>query len=429
MKTIILLIFLVPGTIQLSMAQESHIYPKTNFYHRQIEVPIDHENKEQGTFLLFYELSKNFDYSRPTIFYIQDSQQGAQPGSLDQLVQQGRFDTTFNYVRHEPRGRQYSYIDMNNEDGSTDWKKVYRLMSSRQHVEDIEMVRRDLFKDHPEAKVYMWGRSGGAYLVQEYLVKHTDTIDRAFIRNTPNPTIMANLGNPESRVLINNLNAIDTTLHSKLKAVLDRETVPRLNLLWLLLQIPYGNENPAEKQAALVSELYAGNMTLYNQYLQNKRNDYSELSKRMNAIRKQMGPGLLVRPIECDSYLLGPKPAWIDPVYSCLRDLSRPIIELVETKKVAPPVYPALEDYRAIKTEVFCLMSKRDHMSPYRIGIELGKYIKNYQLFIADDNHLLTLHAECYPALRSAFFKYGTNSKGLQQEMQDIKCVSWQPEQ
>lgn len=146
-------------------------------------------------------------------------------------------------------------------------------------------------------------------------------------------------------------------------------------------------------------------------------------------MEKELGAGWWLRALECDGcYILGPAPGYIDPLYYCLRELSSQYIKLVEEKRVPPPVYPSLDKYKEIESEVFCLMGKDDHVSPYQIGIELGNYIKNYELFITDDNHLLNKHKDCYPLLRNAFFKYGLGSQELQGVKKCPDCKEWGPE-
>ena len=142
-----------------------------------------------------------------------------------------------------------------------------------------------------------------------------------------------------------------------------------------------------------------------------------------------MGAGIYLRAIECDGlYLLGPEPDYIDPLYYCFRDLSSSVFRLIEEKRVPPPTYPSLDKFREIETEVFYLAGKNDHMSPYQIGIELGKYIENYELFITDDNHMMIKHKDCYPLLRNVFFKYGLGSKELREVRTCSKCREWKPE-
>jgi pimeloyl-ACP methyl ester carboxylesterase len=301
-------------------------------------------------------------------------------------------------------------------------------LSSKQVVEDIERIRQDLFSNHPDTKIYIYGRSGGGYLAQEYLVKYSNNVERAFLRAAPNPLIMENLGYIESKHLINSLNAVDPELQSKLKTIIDRETVPKLELLWLLLRLGYQHQNPGPFQATVINELYKNNRDTYTSYINKGGFSYSQL-KENKKLYEQMGAGIYLRAIECDGvYLLGPEPDYIDPVYYCFRDLSSSVFRLIEEKRVSPPTYPSLDKFQEIETEVFYLAGKNDHMSPYQIGIELGKYLKHYELFIADDNHMMMNHKECLPLLRNAFFKFGIGSEQLLNARNSSQCEEWKPE-
>ncbi|UCH63293.1 MAG: hypothetical protein JSU77_02230 [Fidelibacterota bacterium] len=408
---------------------DDHIYPVEDFYNRNVELPIDYANPEGGTFILYYQLSKNFDKKQPTIFFINDSQQAhGAPGKVDALAERYQFDDSFNLVRIEPRGRKYSYIDVRSEDGSIDWEKAYHLLSSWQSVEDIERVRQDLFSENPDTKIYLYGRSGGGYLVQEYLARYSHNAAKAFMRCAPNPLIMKELGYLESKHLVKSLDAVNPGLKAKLKEIIDRETVPKLELLWLLLRLGYQHQDPGPSQAVVINELHENNMDTYTSYMEKRGFSYSQL-KGNTALYEQMGTGIFMRALECDGlYLLGPEPDYIDPLYYCYRDLSSSVFHLIEEGRVPPPTYPSLDDLRGIETEVFYLAGKNDHMSPYQIGIELGKYIKNYELYISDDNHLFQKHKDCYPQLRNAFFKYSSGSKELREARTCPECSEWKPD-
>ncbi len=403
-------------------------YPQEDFYNRNIELPIDYDNPAAGTFSLYYQLTSNFDFNRPTIIFFYDGQQKyGRPGKVDDLAKEYNFFEFFNVVRYQYRGRKYSYIELKNNDGTVNWEKAYRVMSSTQAVEDIERVRQDLFKDRPETKIFVYGRSGGGYLIQRYLAKYSKNVKRAFIESAPHPIIMKQLGNPESKYLYNLLKETDPALNGKLKAVLDRKIVPDLKLLWILKGIPYKSRNPKDELAKLINELYQGKKGLYEQYLRRQGFDFSKVlvpEKRMSAW--EIG-GVLV-PVEfIMEYTSGSEPNYVDPLYACLKKASEPYIRLIEEKKVDAPVPVPLEKLKGIDTEVFWLTGKNDHVSPYQIGIEFGKYFEHYDLFIADDNHNLTIHKECYLLLRNAFFKYGIGSKQLQEIRNCSECKEWTP--
>ena len=100
-------------------------------------------------------------------------------------------------------------------------------------------------------------------------------------------------------------------------------------------------------------------------------------------------------------------------------------MRMLREGKVEIPTFPPLETFKKVETEVFYLAGRYDHVSDYRIGIELGKYFRNYELFIADDNHTMSIYKECYPLLRNTFFKYGIGSGELQNVRDNLVCNEW----
>jgi len=412
--------------INCALYAQEHRYPAEDFYHRNISVPVDHFDKNKDTFSLYYELSSNFKFDQPTIFWLSDQQQSyGYADGVDELAQWAQFDPTFNLVYIEIRGRKYSYIDANRPDGTIDWEKVYNLFSSRQMIEDIEWVRRDLFRDHPESRVFIFARSGGGYIAQEYLAKYGKYIQRAYLQCAPNPIIMKQLDYPESRSFNEALKAADPTLPDKLNELLNKQTVPPLNLLWMLYRIRFTVDKPDSIYLTIINELSNNDMSSYNVYLKQGL-DYSIMKNSQSTIWKQMGLGIVMSPLQCDGfYLLGDPPEYIDPIYFCLRDLSEPVVQLVEQKKVQPLPPPALKQFRKIDTEVFYQAGRYDYMTPYQVGIELAIYFKNYELFIAEDDHMMMKYKDCYPRLRNAFFKYGAGSPELQAVRSSLDCREW----
>jgi pimeloyl-ACP methyl ester carboxylesterase len=335
------------------------------------------------------------------------------------------FDPELNLVFIENRGRQYSFVDVNRADGSVDWEKVYHLLSSKQMIEDIECVRRDLFKDHPQSEVYIFARSGGGYVAQEYLAKYGEHIQRAYLQCAPNPIIMKQLGYIESKSLVDALDAADPSLREKLKSVLKKDIVPELHLLWMLYRIRFAVQTPDSIYSAIINDLDNGDTTSYHEYLK-KGFDYSKVKGAQTAMWKQMGYGMVMSPLQCDGYyMLGDAPDYIDPIYACLGDLCAPVIELVRQKKVLPPQPPTLEQFRKVDTEVFYQAGYSDYITPYQVGVELGKYFPRYDLYVADDDHMMKKYEDCYPGLRNTFFKYGIGSRELMDAKNSVQCKEW----
>jgi pimeloyl-ACP methyl ester carboxylesterase len=410
--------------VGVGLSAQDYPYIPADFHHRYVEIPLDHRDPGLGTFMLYYELSSNFDYAQPTVFYIVDSQQYAH--GADFMAERYEFSDSLNLVLIEYRGREHSPIEVKNADGNVDWEKAYHLFASHQAVDDIDAVRRDLFSDHPDTKINFYGRSGGAYLIHEYLSKYPRNAARAFTRAAPSPLVMHMQGNPESRYLMESLNAIDPSLHGKLETVLQRQEIPSHKLLWLLLQLPYGDPDAPDLQAQIINELYEGESATYDEY--NARPRYDLSAELMAQLERQMGVGSYLRPLECDGpYLLGLQPDYVDPVYVTMRFISAPYVSLIEDQGLPGPEYPPLESYRDVNAEVFYLAGKDDHMSPWSIAVELENWFPNYQYFIADDTHIMSEHPECYPLLRNAFLMHGLGSEELEDAIGSPQCAEWRP--
>ncbi len=397
-------------------------------HNRYVEMPLDHRAPELGSFTLYYQLSSNFDFGKPTVFYIVDSQQSAR--DVNKLAARYQFSDSLNLVLIEYRGRENSHIDVTREDGSIDWEQAYHLLASHQAVEDIEAVRRDLFGADSDTKISLYGRSGGAYLIHEYLSKYSQHAARAFTRTAPNPLVMQLLGNPESKFFVEQLDEIDPGLHDKLKTVLARETVPSHDLLWLLLRLPYGDPDAPGIQAGIIEELYEQDTRTFDEY--RAKSEYSLdflRGEQLDAMLQEMGAGMLLRPLECDGpYLLGPEPEYVDPIYTSYRYISAPVFKLIEEQGFPAPSYPPLESYRHVEAEVFYLAGRSDHMSPWSIAVELANWFPNYAYFIADDTHTMSEHPDCYPLLRNAFFLHGLGSAELAEAGQSALCKEWIPD-
>jgi pimeloyl-ACP methyl ester carboxylesterase len=416
-------------TILTPLFAQEFRYPVKDFYNRTIELPIDYQNPDAGTFYQYYQLASNFDFARPTLFFFQDiAQQYGMPGGVDGLAKEYDFFDHFNVVYYQVRGRQYSHIELKNPDGSVNWEKACGVLSSDRIIEDIERIRRDLFKDDPETKILLYGRSGGGFLIQRYLAKYSRFARRAFIRAAPNSIIMKQLGYPESRYFHGILTETDTTLYGKLKIVLKNDLVPDYQLFWILKTIPYASENPGAELSVLINDLAGGKKDVYRQYLAKNGFDFSKLIRD----EKDMSPreiGMAFCPIEVSAdYMLDPDPEYIDPFYACMKKLCEPYLRLIQKGKVSIPAFPPLETFKKVKTEVFYLAGRQDHVSDYHIGIELGKYFRNYELFIADDNHTMSIHKDCYALLQNTFFTHGIGSKELRNARTSAVCREWKQE-
>ena len=165
-------------------------------HHIYIQLPIDHDNPEAGTFTDFYILSPNFKPGGKIVFMLFDNQQEA----VGMATTSKDFDYFDNII-----GKDISYVlignrgvnptlfpEVFNVDGSPNYSKALKLYGSDHQIEDIEAVRQDMLKKGllPEdGRIMLFGGSGGGVLVQQYLAKHGEFVSRALIESTGAPDI------------------------------------------------------------------------------------------------------------------------------------------------------------------------------------------------------------------------------------------------
>src|SRR5262249_3276545 len=160
---------------------------------KSIEVPLDHQTPERGRPSPSYEFGAPFHPKKPTVFVIADGQQfyvrrGAMPE-----IQKTRFGDGFNVVGIVGRGATKAFRDAAlGEGGRPDWQKAWRLFHSGQWIEDIEAVRKAVAG--PRGEVSLYGVSGGAMLVHEYLARHGEHVRRAFTAAAVDPFHEGRLG-------------------------------------------------------------------------------------------------------------------------------------------------------------------------------------------------------------------------------------------
>ena len=165
---------------------------QTSALGQTIEVPYDHKSPGLGRAPLYFELGRKYDKTKPTIFIIADAQQFyVRRGQVAQL-QQSLFGESFNVVGIVGRGSSQDFIkfahDANNQ---PDWVRAWRVFNSEQWVDDIEAVRRVVVGNN--GKILLYGRSGGAFLVHQYLAKYGAHVQRSFTQAALNPFIVHEL--------------------------------------------------------------------------------------------------------------------------------------------------------------------------------------------------------------------------------------------
>jgi pimeloyl-ACP methyl ester carboxylesterase len=157
-----------------------------------IAVPVDHFDAHSPILPLTYELGASFDAKKPTMIVVEDGQQFYVRAGAAAQLQDKIFGPHVNVVGLIPRGSTPAFAQAFSKNGTgTDWVRAWTVFRSEQWTEDIEQVRRHLLG--ADGKVALYGRSGGAYLVHQYLTKYGRFVSRAFTQSAVNPIIVREL--------------------------------------------------------------------------------------------------------------------------------------------------------------------------------------------------------------------------------------------
>ena len=183
-STMCILTILCAGAPALVLAQS------TEGTTEAVTVPFVYEEPSLGHAQLKLDFGAPFQKNLPTVLVIADGQQYyVRPGAMKAL-QETTFGTGVNVVGIVTRGTTPSFIKASLDSaGKADWQKAWRIFNSHQWIEDIESARITLVGEN--GSVFLYGRSGGAYLVHAYLTKYGAHVSRAFTQSAVNPYLNA----------------------------------------------------------------------------------------------------------------------------------------------------------------------------------------------------------------------------------------------
>jgi hypothetical protein len=144
-----------------------------------VRVPIVYEDPAAGTATVTLDFGAPFDRHKATVLVIADGQQFyVRSGAMADL-QKSTFGDGVNVVGIVTRGTTPAFIQASlDPTGKPDWIKAWRIFNSIEWIRDIESVRKSLVGEG--GKIDLYGRSGGGYLVHQYLAQYGEHVDRAF---------------------------------------------------------------------------------------------------------------------------------------------------------------------------------------------------------------------------------------------------------
>jgi pimeloyl-ACP methyl ester carboxylesterase len=394
--------------------------------HMLIPSQIDHFDDKPATFELYVEFGAPFDKKKPTVFFIADGQQFfIRPNAV--AGQQARFfGDAFNVVGIMGRGGDYKALRERVADasGGTDWRQAWRLYRSAQWVEDIETVRRALLGD--KGRIMLFGRSGGAYLVHEYIAAHGDKVSRAFT-SAPAATPFAVFAQATPDHFWEEIGEADPTAQQRIKALIARDDVDRDKLAMTFQRQNFFVTADARDAARL---------DLLKAFEENDR-DAIETAYRdyqVDAVRElnasEAGVPVRVRLFEfaapfADTWQV--RAERLDPDIEVLLEAAAPLMMLYRQGDIAFDPMNIAALHARTDTEVFVLAGRRDHVVDYRASIALAASYPNATLFIADDTHVFPklVEAGAFNALLQSFLLHGAGSPALQDAMTDAEPLRW----
>lgn len=352
-----------------------------------INVPIDYNNPEIGNFNLGYEFGNTYNPNLPTVIVIADAQQFyVKPGRIKK-IQEELFGSNFNVLGLIPRSFNEDLLEkiVLHKAGKTNWKLAYSVFKSYQFVNDIDQVINKVLAN--QNGVYLYGQSGGAFLITEYLsVFPHSKVKKVFIAASVNPVIESKLGiihdHFQRDYLLNNESdkiKLDTILND---GFFNRKLVANLfQRQNFFVGLPMLNKERSE----LINRLYIKDSTYINQL----KNTY-QINAINRLLNSEMGIPIRVRLTEFIYPLLKKWATYKNGFYPDLENsynMAYPLLNLQNTSDFEISNVFNENEFRKYKGEVFILSGRYDHVADYRASIYLNGLLENSTLFIADDDH------------------------------------------
>lgn len=370
----------------------------------ETRVPFDHTQPHADRFTLRYALLSPFDAQRQTVFVVADGQQFyVTPQAFGPSVEP-IFGDEFNVVGIFGRADAPEVQERVGAGPAVDWSQAYRLLRAEQWIGDLDAVRRALLG--PEGHIGLYGRSGGAFLVHQYMARYGRHVDRVFTQAAVNPFLQARFGLSSDRFW-EELSAEDRVRLSKLLAS-GRYPRRRIANLFQRQNFFVGRSELPAARTALLSDLVDGKAD---------RISAREAEYQIDALAKlaatPRGPAMHVRLFE---FFAPVAMGYENPTTTLYPDLevsaafAEPLMQLLRKGAIAAPSM----DFRALHglpAEVFLVAGRWDHTCDYRTQIALASCYPISELALLDDDHVfhrLRESGQTAPLVRAVFAGFGT---------------------
>ena len=343
--------------------------PAPAYWHRYIDVPVDHRDPTRGRFDLYYELCSDFDPDKPTVLVPTDGQRSSsQVGWADRY--KAMFGLDGNTVTYEYRGMACSRIAAVSDPG-TDWRTLYDILNSDQVVGDIEAIRRDLLG---EGRIDVLGGSGTAMIGLKYMARYPHSVRRAFLMSFFKDAVASS----EAGVGYFQRFLDDSGQRDAFAAALDREGVSPRQLRFLVQRLLYFDETEVK---ALIGELAEGCFERYGKYT-----DMLGTSDFLIRSARKYRPWTVVFMFETNVETSVPKSL----------DINEPFLEMAAPLAAAmgggrsgtPPVFD-ITGLDRIDAEVLLVAGTLDQVAPLEEMQRLHRLIPGSRLAVFEAYHCL----------------------------------------
>lgn len=391
---------------------------------RHLSVLIDRSDPSGRQAELTIDLGAPFDPKKPTVLVVEDGQQYyVRPGAMAAL-QHDLFGPDVNVAGLVPRGSDSVFVAATlRRDGSVDWLKAWRVFNSDEWIADLDAARRALVGDSGRVDVY--GRSGGAYLVHQFLSVHAANVRRAFTQSAVEPSLNRELRIPLDDY-VEQLAHTDSALLAVLRRALPPSGEARLRALVALQRQHFyvPADSFVSTQRMLIEALARHDTASLRRF--EERYEVPGIM-RLESSHDVIPQNVRVLELIYPSGAFGDTAvAGIYPLVESQAAFIRPLLDLVAGGKIAVRARDQRTAHRA-RTQVFVLASRGDEAVDYRTSIALANQYPVHELFVANDNHTFDEmdRVGARALLVRRFFTDGPGSSGFIAALAAAEPLRW----